>query len=140
MKKQKYIYAVGRRKEAVATIRLFENKSKTADLSKLFTVNDLSIAEYFPGIIARKAYEQPFVVGDCLGKFKGWLRVKGGGKQGQLQAVVLAIARALSKYNPQVYKPLMRKAGLLTVDSRVRERRKAGQMGRARKKKQSPKR
>lgn len=124
----------------MATIRLFENKSSTKDLSKLFTVNNLPINEYFPGIVAQKVYEQPFVVGDCLGKFKGWIRVVGGGKQGQLQAVVLAVARALSRYNPQVYKPLMRKAGLLTVDARVRERRKAGQMGRARKKKQSPKR
>jgi small subunit ribosomal protein S9 len=137
---KRYIYAVGRRKEAVATVRLFENKARTKDLGDLFTVNGLPIKEYFPGLVARKAYEKPFVVGKCLGKFKGWLRVVGGGKKGQLQAVVLAISRALVKYNPEVYRPLMRGIGLLTVDYRTRERRKAGQMGRARKKKQSPKR
>jgi small subunit ribosomal protein S9 len=139
-KSMKYIYAVGRRKEAVATVRLFENRARTEDLDKLFTVNGISIAKYFPGSVARKAYEKPFVVGKCLGKFKGWLRVVGGGKEGQLQAVILALSRALVKYNPDVYKPLMREVGLLTVDYRTRERRKAGQMGRARKKKQSPKR
>ena len=132
---------MGRRKEAVATVRLFENeKAREKDLNKLFTVNDVPIGSYFPGIVAQRVYERPFVAGECLGKFKGWLRVVGGGKEGQLQAVVLALARALVKYNPETYRPLMRKAGLLTVDARTRERRKAGQMGRARKKKQSPKR
>jgi len=75
-----------------------------------------------------------------LGKFHGQFETRGGGSQGQAEAVCLVLARALVKYNEKVYKPLMRSAGLLTIDARVRERRKAGQMGRARKKKQSPRR
>ena len=132
-KTKKYIWAVGRRKKAVATVRLFEGKGQS-------TVNAKAITEYFPGKVAKITYQKPFIEGDCLGKFWGRFFVRGSGKVSQLEAVCLVLARALVKYNPDVYKTLMRKAGLLTIDSRVRERRKAGQMGRARKKKQSPKR
>jgi len=132
-KKAVYVWAVGRRKKARATVRLFEGKGE-------FVVNGKPIAEYFPGPIFETIYEKPLVVGKCRGKFWGRFEVRGGGKSGQVQAVCLALARALVKYNPEVYRPLMREAGLLTVDARLRERRKAGQMGRARKKKQSPRR
>lgn len=124
---------MGRRKEAVATIRLYEGKGK-------WQVNGKPIEEYFPGEVMKAIYQRPLVVGQCQDKFWGEIRVKGGGKKSQVQATALALARALTKYNEAVYRPLMRKEGLLTVDARARERRKAGQMGRARKKKQSPKR
>jgi len=130
---KKYIWAKGRRKRATATVRLFDGKGK-------FVVNGKPIKEYFPGRTIEVIYQRPLVAGDCLGKFWGRFEVRGGGKLGQAQAVCLTLARALVKYNDDVYRPLMRKAGLLTVDARVRERRKAGQMGRARKKKQSPRR
>ncbi|MCD6225594.1 30S ribosomal protein S9 [bacterium] len=132
-RQKKYIWAKGKRKEARATVRLFEGKGA-------FTVNGQLIEKYFPGEAFSAIYRQPLVAGKCEGKFWGRFVVKGGGKKGQAEAVRLALARALVKYNPEVYRPLMREAGLLTVDARVRERRKAGQMGRARKKKQSPKR
>jgi len=131
--KKKYVWAIGRRREAVATLKLYEGKGS-------WLVNKIALSKYFPGKVMAITFNKPFVAGDCQGKFWGEVRVKGGGKNGQLGATVLAIARALVKYNPEVYRLLMRKAGLLTVDARTRERRKAGQMGRARKKKQSPKR
>ncbi|MFH1601974.1 MAG: 30S ribosomal protein S9 [Candidatus Shapirobacteria bacterium] len=132
-RKKKYIYSKGRRKEASATLRLFEGKGE-------FTVNQRPIAKYFPGERLRAIYEKPLIAGECQGKFYGYFWVRGGGFKSQAEAISLSLARALVKYNEGVYRPLMREKGLLTVDSRIRERRKAGQMGRARKKKQSPKR
>ncbi len=132
-RKKKYFYAVGRRKAAVATIRLFEGKGE-------WSVNGKTIDKYFPGKVCEYFYKKPLVISESDGKFHGVIRIVGGGKVSQLEAVVLATSRALDKYNSSVYRPILKKAGLLTVDARVRERRKAGQMGRARKKKQSPKR
>lgn len=133
MRKKKYIYSKGRRKTAVATMRFYEGKGE-------FTVNGKSIEKYFPVQRFQAVYQKPLAAGKCLGKFHGQFEVRGGGPKGQLEAVCLTLARALVKYNEKVYKPLMRGANLLTVDTRARERRKAGQMGRARKKKQSPRR
>lgn len=132
-RKKKYIWSKGRRKKATATLRLYEGKGE-------FIVNGKPIKEYFTNKQFKARYEEPLRIGRVEGKFHGRFEVRGGGKKGQLQAVTLALARALVKFNDKVYKPLMREAGLLTVDARVKERRKAGQMGKARKKKQSPKR
>lgn len=132
-KKSKYVYAVGRRKEAAAQIRLFRGKVESI-------VNDLPISKYFSGKVTEVAYTKPFVVTDTVGKFYITAKVVGSGMAGQLGAVVHGTARALDKENCELYHSLLKKAGLLTRDPRVRERRKAGQMGKARKKKQSPKR
>ena len=132
-RKKKYFYAVGRRKQAVATIRFFEGKGE-------WVVNGKPIDKYFPGKICEHFYKKPLSISESEGKFHGVIRIVGGGKASQLEAVMLVISRALDKYNSPVYRPILKKAGLLTVDARVRERRKAGQMGKARKKKQSPKR
>jgi len=132
-RKKKYFYAVGRRKQAVTTVKLFEGKGD-------FLVNGISIDKYFPGRTAEVHYKKPFSLSDSEGKFHAEARIVGGGKVSQLEALVLAFSRALVKYNSPVYRPILKKAGLLTVDARVKERRKAGQMGKARKKKQSPKR
>jgi small subunit ribosomal protein S9 len=131
--KKNYTYAVGRRKEAVATVRLFQEKGET-------TVNNQPINKYFPDKIANTYYQLPFKITDNLDKFWAKITVVGGGRQGQLQAVTLALARALEKFNPPIYRSILKKAGLLTVDARTRERRKAGLGGKARRKKQSPKR
>lgn len=130
---KKYFYAIGRRKGARAIARLYLGKGE-------ITVNGKPIADYFPGVVNKQIYEKPFVLTDSLGKFHLTINVVGGGVQGQLEAMILSIARAFQKINRDKYRPSLKKAGLLTVDSRVRERRKVGQMGRARKKKQSPKR
>jgi len=131
--RKKYLYAVGRRKTATAQVRLFRGKGE-------IMVNDQPIEEYFPGEIAKVFYLQPFQVTETLGKYHATIKVEGSGKKAQLEAVVHAIARALDKENSQLYHSALKKHKLLTRDSRARERRKPGQMGRARKKKQSPKR
>ncbi|MFH1561607.1 MAG: 30S ribosomal protein S9 [Patescibacteria group bacterium] len=128
----KYTYALGRRKTASATVRLYSGREQT-------TVNGKEIGKYFPDVIAKKLHQLPLEITKTLGSFYASFKVVGGGKKGQLEAAVLALSRALIKLDPKHRLPL-REAGLLTVDARARERRKAGQMGRARKKKQSPKR
>lgn len=132
-RKQKYVYAVGRRKTAVARIRLFYGKGKTL-------VNDKPIDEYFSGEVAKVTYSKPFQVTDTLDKYYATIKVEGSGKAGQLIAVVHGLSRALDKENRDLYHSLLKKERLLTRDARAKERRKAGQMGKARKKKQSPKR
>ncbi len=131
--KKKYFYAVGRRKSARAVARLFLGRQQT-------TVNGQPIARYFPGQVLATIYEQPLRITKTLKRVWARIVVRGGGKHSQAEAVRLALARALVKMNTALYHQPLREAGLLTVDARVRERRKAGQMGRARKKKQSPKR
>lgn len=133
VKKLKYIFAVGRRKEATARVRLFKGKGETL-------VNSQPIAQYFSGKIAEIAYLKPFQLTDTLKKYYATIKVVGSGKSGQLGAVVHGLARSLDKENRSLYHSALKSAKLLTRDSRAKERRKPGQMGKARKKKQSPKR
>ncbi len=132
-KKKNWIYAVGRRKSASARIRLFKGKGKNV-------VNKVPFAEYFPGEVMKTFYSNPFELTDTLGKYYVTVKVVGGGKNGQLEAVIHGIARALALTKPDKFRPPLKRAGLLTRDARVRERRKVGTGGKARRKKQSPKR
>lgn len=132
-KKRSYIYATGGRKSASVRVRLFKGKGD-------IIVNDKPIGEYFPGELAKISYMKPFQVTDTLGKYYATIKVRGSGKNGQLDAVIHGLARALDKGNKQLYHSALKKHKLLTRDARVKERRKVGQMGKARKKKQSPKR
>jgi small subunit ribosomal protein S9 len=132
-RKINYIYAVGRRKKASARIRLFKGKGESM-------VNGKLIAEYFPGLVSRDIWSKPFKTVDVSNKYYVTVKVVGGGKNGQLDAVAHGIARALAKENEQEFRKPLKKLGLLTRDSRVRERRKVGTGGKARRKKQSPKR
>lgn len=132
-KKAKYTYAVGRRKTASARVRLFSGKGETL-------VNKIPIAEYFPGEMAKKIYNQPFEVCEVVGDYYVTVRVVGSGKHSQLEATVHGIARALDEVNKEAFHLPLKKNGLLTRDSRRRERRKPGLGGRARHRKQSPKR
>ena len=132
-RKKAYVAAVGRRKTATARVRLFSGKGK-------IVVNDLPIEEYFPGETAKMAYMKPLEVTSALGKYYATIKVRGSGKGSQLGAVVHGLARALDKENRELYHQALKEHKLLTRDPRMRERRKPGQMGRARKKKQSPKR
>ena len=131
--KKNYIFAVGRRKTAVARVKLFHGKGETI-------VNGKKISEYFPGEIAKNFYLKPFEVTETLGKYYATIKVEGSGQKSQLAAVFHALARALDKDNKETFHSFLKKEKLLTRDGRQRERRKIGQMGRARKKKQSPKR
>ena len=131
--KKNYIYAVGRRRTSAARIRLFKGKKQSI-------VNKLPIDQYFPGAINKSLYEKPYQICDLLGKYYATIRVVGSGKRSQLDACVHGIARAIDKVDPDKYHTILKKYKLLTRDARARERRKAGQAGRARHKKQSPKR
>jgi len=130
--KKDYIYAVGRRKTASARVRLHKGAGDSM-------VNDQLIGVYFPGKAFKTAWSKPFEVTKTTGKYHITVKVVGGGKNGQLEASVLGTARALSKVSDE-FRKLLKKEGLLTRDARERERRKVGTGGKARRKKQSPKR
>lgn len=139
-KNNDYIYAIGRRKQASARARLYKEIKSSYDFKKGdVIVNGKKIEEYFKGEIAKAYYLQPLRTVDALTKYAFTLRVQGGGSSSQLDAVILAISKALVKADDK-YKILLRKKGLLTTDARVKERRKVGTGGKARRKKQSPKR
>jgi small subunit ribosomal protein S9 len=132
-KKIKYTYAVGRRKSASARVRLFKGKGENI-------VNDVPIDKYFPGAINKVSWIKPFKLTDTKEKYYVTVKVVGGGRNGQLDAVVHGIARVLDKENREDFRIPLKKAGLLTRDARVRQRRMVGTGGKARRKKQSPKR
>jgi len=125
-----YVYALGRRKSAVATVKLFTGKGES-------TINTRSLNKYFPLTFSR--LDLPFKTTDTEGKFHFAAKIVGGGRTGQLSALILALSRALKKSNVD-FNTVLAQAGLLTVDARVRERRMVGTGGKARRQKQSPKR
>jgi small subunit ribosomal protein S9 len=132
-RKQSYTHAVGRRKSASARVRLFKGKGESI-------VNGQPIEDYFAGPVNKVAWTRPFKVADVFNEYYVTAKVVGGGKNGQLGAVVHGISRALAEADREKFRPPLKKAGLLTRDARVRERRKVGTGGKARRKKQSPKR
>lgn len=132
-KKTDYTYAIGRRKAATARIRLFKGDRENL-------VNGVVIGKYFPGKAMAVLWQRPFELTKTIGKYYFTARVSGGGKAGQLDAVVHGVARAFAKLNPEKFRAALKKEKLLTRDPRERERRMVGTGGRARKQKQSPKR
>ena len=145
--KQTYIQAVGRRREATAQVRLYPlSGKKTITIYNHtvkagdFLVNKKDVTEYFPGEVNKMGYRAPLRVTKTLNDYAVSVVVTGGGKQGQLSATVHGIARALDEVNREEYRPELKKAGFITRDPRVKERRKAGLAGKARTKKSSPKR
>ena len=128
-----FFAAVGRRKTAVARVRLWSGKQE-------LQVNGKPISTYFKGEVFKKVYQSPFLATDTLNQFTGSIKVAGSGLMAQADAVVHGLARALVKVDQEKYKTLLREKGMLTRDSRMKETRKSGQGGRARAKKQSPKR
>ncbi len=132
-KKEKYIFAVGRRKRSVARVNLYKGKGR-------IVINGKPVEEYFSGIAAKQIYLRPFLVTGTEGQFYATAKIVGGGKSSQTGAFVHGVARAFNRLDSLKYRPLMKKNGLLTRDPREKERRKPGNAGKARKKKQSPKR
>ena len=130
---KEYFSAVGRRKTAVARVRLWSGKQELA-------INGKPASTYFKGEVIKKMIQSPFVAADALNQFTGSIKVEGSGIMSQVEAIIHGIGRALAKANPEKYKKVMRDMGFLTRDPRMKETRKAGQGGRARSKKQSPKR
>lgn len=133
MKKLNFTYAIGKRKNASARVRLFHGKGENL-------VNGMPMAKYFPGEINKTVWEKPFGLTETSTKYYVTVRVYGGGKNAQLEATALGIAKALSQVKKDEFRPVLKKAGLLTRDARVRQRRMVGTGGKARREKQSPKR
>lgn len=142
-----YYEAVGRRREAVARVRLYiVGKDKTAMVGGVkmkegeMMVNKKPIEKVFPSLPEKILYLSPFKLTQTEGRFVVTIVVNGGGKNGQIEAVLHGLARALEKTDKDIMRPLLKKAGLLTRDSRTRQRRHVGTGGKARRVKQSPKR
>lgn len=141
--KKNYIDAIGRRKESTARVRLYLTGSAlwgedVVKKGEIF-VNQKKAEEYF-GKNAIKVYSRPLIRANLQEKFAITVKVAGGGKSGQIRATVLAIARAIDKYDPEKFHSILKKERMLIRDPRVRERRKVGMGGKARRRKQSPKR
>lgn len=116
MEKQKN--AVGRRKEAVA--RAYVSKG-TGNI----TVNEKEYKAYFPIMYLQNQVELPLKMTDTVSSFDVVINVQGGGPKGQAEAIKMAISRVLCEINPE-FRPILKKDGLLTRDSRSVERKKFG--------------
>lgn len=130
-------FAVGRRKTAVARVRLYSGLPKEENI---ILINDRPIEKYFSGEVAKKAYVEPFRTTNTLNRFKVTVRVEGSGMSGQLGACILGFSRVIEQIDKAKYRPILKKRGLLTRDDRTRQRRMIGTGGKARRQKQSPKR
>lgn len=143
--KKIYNVSVGKRKESVARLRLYQDFKENLTIEDLvvkksdIVVNGKKIEDYFKGKIAKAYYEEPFKITNTLGKYTLTAKVEGGGSNSQLGAFIHAVSRALASLD-QKNRQILKKKGFLTRDSRVRERRKVGMGGKARRVKQSPKR
>lgn len=139
-----YISAVGRRREAVARVRLYSGGKVQVEGAELkkgdIYVNGKPVNEYFKFFTYAPSYNKLLIDTDTAGKLMFTIKVAGGGLSGQVDAVVMGIARALDKMDGEKYHKLLRDNGYLTRDPRTRERRKVGNAGKARRKKSSPKR
>lgn len=113
-----YIWGTGRRKTAVARVRLLEGSGN-------ITVNGKPFDVYFTEWKHQSDVTAPIEIADLVGKLDFIIKVNGGGFAGQAGAVLLGIARALKKRNPDLDHSL-REAGFLTRDSRMKERKKYG--------------
>lgn len=133
-KKEEFIYACGRRKEAKARVRLYPKKK-----GGIF-INGEPAEKYFPNIWMKEVYLAPLRTCNVIDRYFISVKVKGSGKMGQLGAVVHGIARVLANFDKKRFHSILRKKGFLTRDSRTKERRKVGTGGKARRKKQSPRR
>ena len=111
--------AVGRRKEAIARVRLIPG-------GNTFTVNGRALEEYFPNKLHQQVVNEPFAALGLEGRFDVIARIHGGGITGQAGALRLGVARALNAIDVEANRPSLKKAGLLTRDARVIERKKAG--------------
>jgi small subunit ribosomal protein S9 len=126
-----YIATVGRRKTAVARVRLAPGTGN-------IVINGQLLAERFPRLLYQQSITAPLRLTNTLGAYNIQVKVSGGGLTGQAEAIRHGIARALVAEN-EAFRPVLRQAGLLTRDARVKERKKYG-LKRARKAPQYTKR
>jgi len=111
--------AVGRRKEAIARVRI-------APGTGTFTVNGRTLEDYFPNKLHQQLINDPFTLLELAGSYDVIARISGGGPSGQAGALRLGIARALNEIDVENNRPELKKAGFLSRDARVIERKKAG--------------
>ena len=111
--------AVGRRKEAVARVRLVPGTGK-------WIVNGRELADYFPNKLHQQEVNDPFKLLELDGAYDVIARIHGGGPSGQAGALRLGVARTLNEIDRENNRPALKKAGFLTRDARVIERKKAG--------------
>ena len=117
-----YFYGTGRRKKSVARVRLYAGTGKV-------TVNDRDINDYFGLETLKLIVRQPLALTGNEEKFDVECRVAGGGVTGQAGAIRHGIARALLQYDSENLRPALKKAGFLTRDPRMKERKKYGLKG-----------
>ncbi|MCC8128909.1 MAG: 30S ribosomal protein S9 [Clostridiales bacterium] len=117
--KKPYVYGTGRRKSSVARVRLYEGGTGS------ITINGRDIDDYFGLDTLKLITRQPLVLTDTVGKVDVVATVSGGGVSGQAGALRHGIARALLEVNPD-YRGALKKAGFLTRDPRMKERKKYG--------------
>ncbi|MEI8056118.1 MAG: 30S ribosomal protein S9 [Actinomycetes bacterium] len=111
--------ATGRRKEAIARVRIIPGTGR-------WVINGRALDEYFPNKVHQQLVNEPFATLDLNDRFDVLCRISGGGVSGQAGALRLGIARALNEIDTDANRPALKKAGFLTRDARVKERKKAG--------------
>ncbi len=111
--------ATGRRKQAIARVRIVPGTGQ-------WKVNGRSLEEYFPNKVHQQIVNEPLKVLELDGAYDVLVRVHGGGPSGQAGAVRLGVARSLNGVDEELNRPALKKAGFLTRDARVPERKKAG--------------
>lgn len=148
----RFYESVGRRRGAVARVRLYlVGKDKTVLIEKdkqekvrvkagEILINYKPFAQIITLPQDKARFQFPLTLTNSLDRFAICILVRGGGKNGQLEAAIHGLSRALSTADVTEFRPLLKKEGLLTRDPRIRERRKVGRGGKARRAKQSPKR
>ena len=114
-------YGTGKRKSSTARVHLLPGAGQVI-------VNKRDLSEYFKSESQRTVIRYPLAVTDNLGKFDIRAIVSGGGTSGQAGAIRLGIAHALLQFNAEL-RPRLKRAGLLSRDSRIKERKKYGQKG-----------
>ena len=120
--KRPYFYGTGRRKKSVARVRLYAGSGNVK-------INDRDIDDYFGLETLKLIVRQPLALTETADKFDVVCRVAGGGVTGQAGAIRHGISRALLQYNSEELRPLLKKAGFLTRDPRMKERKKYGLKG-----------
>ena len=111
--------AVGRRKQAIARVRIVPG-------SGTITVNGRTLEDYFPNKLHQQLINDPFTALNLQGAYDVIARISGGGDSGQAGALRLGIARALNEVDVENNRATLKKAGFLSRDARVKERKKAG--------------
>ena len=111
--------AVGRRKQAIARVRIVPGTGE-------WKINGRSLEEYFPNKVHQQIVSEPFATTGMEGNYDVVARIVGGGVTGQAGALRLGVARALNAIDAEASRPALKKAGMLTRDARVKERKKAG--------------